>query len=413
MQTSEAQNKTRAAYIATRVLDTPFWAIYNMIPFILYKDLHASPWQLAFVIALKPIVSLLSTYLNSALKTKRSELPHHIVSARIISYLPFLFIPWVYSTWYLIFAFGFYMMVAVGLVPSWMELLKLNVPVTARERLFSYTQAFGYIGGGLLPFVFGWLLDSYFEAWRWLFPLTALTALLASLFQKQILVPSNPDETPPTPSKTSRVVKPWKEAWALLKRRKDFAQFQIGFMMIGTALMIIQPALPIYFVDQLHLSYMEMSVALTFCKGLGFAAATPFFSKWMHKMGIFSLTSLIALFGLLFPFCLLGASFNLSWLYAGYIIYGIMQSGNELIWNMSGPYFAKQENSADYTSINVISTGIRGAFVPALGGFLAASIGLPFVMGVSALLCLSATLSLRWFAKKASSLGTPGLSSQN
>jgi predicted MFS family arabinose efflux permease len=412
MQNSEAQNKTRTAYIATRVLDTPFWAIYNMIPFILYKDLHASPWQLAFVIALKPIVSLLSTYLNSALKTKQSELPRHIVSARIISYLPFLFIPWIHSTWFLMFAFGFYMMVAVGLVPSWMELLKLNVPATSREKLFSYTQAFGYIGGGLLPFLFGWILDSYFEAWRVLFPVTALTALLASLFQKQMLVPSETAEVPP-PSKTSRVVKPWKEALALLKRRKDFAQFQIGFLMLGTALMIMQPALPIYFVDQLHLSYMEMSVALTFCKGLGFAAATPFFSKWMHKMGIFSLTSLIAMIGLLFPFCLLIASFNLYWLYIGYVVYGVMQSGNELIWNMSGPYFAKKENSSDYTSINVISTGIRGAFVPALGGFLAASIGFPFVMGVSALLCLSATLSLRWFAKKASSLETPGFSSQS
>lgn len=409
MHTSQAQKKTRMAYIATRVLDTPFWAIYNMIPFILYKDLHASPWQLAFVIALKPIVSLLSTYLNSALKTKQSELPRHIVWARAISYLPFILIPWFHSTWFLIFGFGFYMMFAVGLVPSWMELLKLNVPVTARERLFSYTQAFGYIGGGLLPFLFGWLLDSYFEAWRWLFPITAITALFSSFYQRQIVIPAETAQNP-QPQTSSKVFKPWKEAWALLKRRKDFARFQIGFMMLGTALMIIQPALPIYFVDTLHLSYMEMSVALTFCKGLGFAAATPFFSQWMHKMGIFTLTSLIALIGLLFPFCLLLAPWTLAWLYAGYFFYGVMQSGNELIWNMSGPYFAKQENSSDYTSINVISTGLRGAFVPALGGFLAVSFGLPFVMGLSALLCVSATLALRSLGKKNASIGTPEVS---
>lgn len=408
MENSTALNKTRTAYVATRVLDTPFWAIYNMIPFILYKDLHASPWQLAFVIALKPLVSILSTYFNAALKTKQNQLPHHIVLTRVIAYLPFLLVPFLSSSWFLIFSFGLYMMLAVGLVPSWMELLKLNIPVKTREQVFSYTQAFGYIGGGLLPFLFGWLLDSYYEAWRWIFPLAAATALLAFFFQRQIVVPITPTETPsPTGLK---VFTPWREAWALLKRREDFAHFQLGFLLLGTALMVIQPVLPIYFVDQLHLSYMEISVALTFCKGLGFAAATPFFSRWMHKMGIFPLTSLISFISLLFPLCLLAANYGILWLYAGYFFYGIMQSGNELVWNMSGPYFAKNENSADYTSINVISTGVRGAFVPALGSFLAASFGLPIVMGLSGILCLGATWILRSFHEKRSSPETPELS---
>lgn len=405
MQTLTAQNKTRTAYVATRVLDTPFWAIYNMIPFILYKDLHAAPWQLAFVIALKPLVSILSAYLNSALKTKRDKLPQHIVLTRALSYIPFLLVPFIDSSWFLIFGFGFYMMLAVGLVPSWMELLKLNIPVTTRERVFSYTQAFGYIGGGLLPFLFGWLLDSYYEAWRWIFPLAAATGLLASFFQRQIIVPATNQE--PTPPTGSKVFKPWREAWELLKRREDFADFQIGFMLLGTALMVIQPVLPIYFVDQLNLSYMEISVALTFCKGLGFASATPFFSKWMHRIGIFQLTSVISLISLLFPLCLLAANYGIMWLYVGYFFYGIMQSGNELVWNMSGPYFAKQENSSDYTSINVISTGVRGAFVPALGSLLAASFGLPLVMGLSGILCLSATWTLRSFGKKLAGHGTP------
>lgn len=39
------QKRTRMAYVATRLLDTPFWAIYNMLPVILYKDLHATPYS--------------------------------------------------------------------------------------------------------------------------------------------------------------------------------------------------------------------------------------------------------------------------------------------------------------------------------------------------------------------------------
>lgn len=412
MQNTAAQSKTRTAYVATRVLDTPFWGIYNMIPFILYKDLHATPWQLAFVIALKPLVSLLSAYLNSSLKSKRSKLPERIVWMRCISYFPFFLIPFFTSSWFLIFAFGLYMMVAVGLVPSWMELLKLNIPITTRERVFSYTQAFGYIGGGLLPFLFGWLLDSYYEAWRWLFPITAATGLLAILFQRQIIAPKDVPSLPNT-EMGSKVIQPWKEAWALLKRRPDFAHFQMGLFLLGTALMVIQPMLPIYFVDALHLSYMDISIALMFCKGLGFASATPFFSRWMHQLGIFSLTSVISLLGLLFPLCLLAAYFGIGWIYLGYFFYGIMQSGNELVWNMSGPYFAKDENSSDYTSINVISTGIRGAFVPALGSLLASSLGMPFVLGLSGGLCLIATWSLHSSGKSSAlSSEKPPISSQ-
>lgn len=39
--------------------------------------------------------------------------------------------------------------------------------------------------------------------------------------------------------------------------------------------MIIQPALPMFSVDTLHLSYTKALLALAVFKGIGFAAATP------------------------------------------------------------------------------------------------------------------------------------------
>lgn len=401
MNDARYKSLTRSAYVATRVLDTPFWALYNMIPVILYKDLHASPWELALVIALKPLVSFLSIYWSSAINSRRDRLVSNIVWARVIGYLPFLLIPLIDQAWFMIFAFGLYMMLAVGIVPAWMELLKLNIPKETREKVFSYTQAFGYIGGGLLPFVLGWALDSYHLAWRWLFPIGALLGLTAFFFQKRILVP-NGEEAETEPSQDSMLAKPWQSAWRLLKRRKDFRLFQYGFMIVGSGLMIIQPVLPIFFVDQLHLSYIEISVALTFFKGLGFAASSPLWSKWMHRIDPFALMGRMALVGCIFPICLLLAPWQISWLYVGYLFYGVMQSGSELIWNMSGPYFAKNEDSSVYTSVNVLGVGIRGAIVPALGSAMAGLLGAPMLLGVSGMICLSAVFAFNSFRIRSS-----------
>lgn len=389
------RSRTRSAYVATRVLDTPFWAIYNLLPVILYKDLHASPLQIAAMISLKPLVSLLSMYWSAAMNKRRDRLVPNIVWARVLGYLPFLFFPFVNNCWFFVVTFGFYMMLTVGIVPAWMELLKLNIPGQTRERVFSYTQAFGYLGGGLMPFAFGWLLDGYYEAWRWIFPSASLLALGAYFFQRRILV--LPDDKPPEVSSvpfTARLLEPWRGAWELMKERVDYRKFQIGFMIVGCGLMVVAPALPIFLVDGLHLSYTELAMALMICKGIGFTAASPFWARGIHRMDIYRLTACVAMMGCLFPLCLMVAPLGLEWLYVGYICYGIMQAGSELIWSMSGPLFAKEENSSVYTGVNIIGVGLRGCFVPALGGVLCVAYGAPLVMILSAGLFLLAAAVL-------------------
>lgn len=394
--------RTRSAYVATRVLDTPFWAIYNMLPFILYKDLHATPLQLALIMTLKPLVSLLSLYWSAAINKRRDRLVSNIIWARWLGYLPFFFFPFVNNIWFFIASFGLYMMLAVGIVPAWMEILKLNIPGKSRERVFSYTQAFGYMGGGLLPFVLGWVLDGYFQAWRWIFPAAACLALFSFFFQSRILIPINQSLPASAPLNIKeRLITPWKNAWELICHRIDFRYFQIGFMILGSGLMIMQPALPIFFVDVLNLSYMELAIALTLCKGIGFAVASPFWSRWIHHIDIFRFSSLLAALGCLFPLCLILAKFHLLWLYIGYISYGIMQSGNELTWNMSGPIFAKDEDSSLFSSVNVLAIGLRGSFVPALGSLICSVSNSSMAMLTGGLLCILATARFYSYSKQA------------
>ena len=142
-------NKTRLAYTLTRILNTPFWALYTLLPFIICHDLQATPWQIACIISLKPIVSLFSLYWSSLVKRRRDRLISNIVWAGLLGHLPFLFVPWITHPWYFVFASAVYMLFHRGVNPAWMELLKINIPEEGRKTVVAYGSAVYHAGGAL------------------------------------------------------------------------------------------------------------------------------------------------------------------------------------------------------------------------------------------------------------------------
>lgn len=365
--------KTRIAYTWTRILNTPFWALYTLLPFILCKDLQATPWQIACIISLKPIVSLFSLYWSSQIKRQRDRLLSNIVWAEIFGHLPFLFVPWISHPWFFVFASAVYMLFHRGVNPAWMEVLKVNVPEESRKTVFAYGSAFYHVGGAILAIGIGWTLDDYFQAWRWLFPITALCSLAAIVFQINLPIKGAP--FPEIKEKSSfsfkeEVIKPWREALGLMKRRPDFSRFQIGFMLGGGGLMLWQPALPQFFFDTLMLNYKELTIAMTLCKSIGYTLALPLWTRMMNRIDIFLFSAAVTAIAALFPLGLMAAQSNVLWLYASYFLYGFMQAGSELSWNLSGPIFSRHEESSLYSGVNVVSIGFRGCFAPPLGSYL-------------------------------------------
>lgn len=395
--------KTRNAYTLTRLLNTPFWALYTLLPFIMWQDLQAGPWQIACIISMRPIVSLFSLYWSSRIKRRRDKLVSNIVWACALSHLPFLFVPWISHPWYFIFASAVYMLFHRGVNPAWMEVLKINIPEELRKTVFAYGSAVYHAGGALLAIAIGWLLDDYFQAWRWLFPLTALISLvaillLASMPIKNELIDRQATET--VFSFKEQIAKPWKEAWELMKGKPDFCRFQIGFMLCGGGLMLWQPALPQFFFDTLHLNYKELTIAMTLCKCIGYTASVPIWTRLMNRFDIFQFTSGVAAMAALFPLGLMAAQWNMSWLYIAYLVYGAMQGGSELSWNLSGPIFSKQEDSSTYSSVNVMMVGIRGCVAPPLGSLFCNLAGSWAALLMGGGFCLMATWQMYFCRQK-------------
>lgn len=393
--------RTRTAFVWTSILNTPFWAIFNMLPFILYKDLHATPLQVTSIIVLKPAVSLFALYWSALIEKRKDRLLSNLIWARVMSHVPFFFFPFIDNPWFFIVSFGWYMMLARGTVPAWMEVLKLNVPGVSREKTFAYGSALGYIGAAVIPFALGSLLDTYEQSWRWIFPVTALISLGAILFKNRI--PLSPhfamQEEVPRLSFKQQLLKPWKSVWELLWRRPDFARYQLGFMLGGSGLIVMQPALPVFFMDGLHLTYTELAVALTLCKGVGFATTSSSWARLIGRIDIYRFNSWVTVLACVFPLCLLAAQINLAWLYGGYLLYGIMQAGSEMSWNLSGPLFAKEEDSSVYSNVNVLTVGLRGCFIPVIGSLLAYQVNAMGVMLLGAALCLLSTLFMNRYSR--------------
>lgn len=378
----------RKAFAYSFILNAPFWAMYNLLPFILYKELHASSYQVTLLIALKPIVSLFSIYWSSYTHNRPDALVKNVVSSTVLSHLPFFCLPFYHPPWFVITISAVYMMLERGAKPAWMELLKQHVPERKREKLFSWVSTTSYLAAGLLPPLFGFWMDAMPNVWSWIFPIVSLLALLPVGFQIQMRGGKR------SAKRAISLKNPWVESYRLLKTNTLFTFFQIAFFLGGAGIMMMQPALPAFFMDKLSLNYGEIALALTMFKGIGFALTSRFWAHKLPKSSIFYLSGWVTLIMALSACILMAAPFWHYFVFVSYLFYGIMQAGSELIWHLSGPIFSKEEDSSLYTSVNIVLVGVRGLFAPFLGmWFMQFETILPMIVGT--VFCLVSTF-LMW-----------------
>lgn len=394
------EKKTRSAFLWTSVLKAPFWTLYGLLIFILYKDLHATAFQVAVFLTLKPVVSVFSIYWSAFVNQRRDRLIKNIIAAALVGYLPFFFFPFVDNPWFFIASGAIYMMVSRGIIPAWMEILKLNIPAFSREKVFSYGSAISYLGAVIFPLLIGDFLDVHPGIWRWFFPCCALLSLGSLYFLLRIPIPEDRIVPKEKISLIGKFAEPWKNAWNLFSTRQDFRNFQIGFFLGGAGLMVMQPALPQFFFGSLNLSYTELAVALSVCKGIGFTLTTRAWTSLMSKINIYRFSGFVTVIAALFPLFLLCAKSHLFWLYFSYGIYGVMQAGSEMSWHLSGPIFAKKEDSSIYSSVNVATVGLRGCIAPFLGSLLCSYFNSSTALVLGSILCLLATFQMNYCSKR-------------
>ena len=399
---SEFLEKTKLAFLWTRILNIPFWTIYNLLPIILYKDLQATPFQITAITVIKPTAALISPYWSLSINERRDRLIPNLIWANIFKFLPFLFFPWITNNWIFILSFGCYIAFMRSAVPAWMEIIKLNLKGSNREKVFAIGQTIDYLGSSVLPILFGSMLDHYSQSWRWIFFGSAIIGSLSTLLLLKIPLTFKdlPQTIASAPLPLLEAIKsPWKRSYDLLKSQPNFFRFQVGFLFGGSALMMIHTILPMYMVDVLHLSYMEIMLALAACKGIGYAVASIFWVKLFKKLNIFLFSSWVTVFAGVYTIFLVMAAWEVSFIYLSSFIYGVMQAGSEMSWHLSGPQFSNERDSSTYSATNVLTVGVRGCIAPLLANLIYNLSNSFVVMALSGLFCFIATERMRSYSK--------------
>lgn len=393
------ERRMRGALLWTNLLNEPLFTLYGSLAFILYKDLGASAFTIALLTMLKPVITILSFYWSAGLGGGRLKLKSNVLWAGFWMRAPFLLCPWIDSVWYIVAAAVNYMFFFRAGIPGWLEMIKRSLG-NGRERAFSLTSALGYGEGVILSLAMGGLLDRDPGLWKELFFVAALVGMASLFVQSRIHVEERVEERAvgekgERPTLRELIARPWRDSFRLMRERPDFSRFQWGFMICGFGLMLFQPALPLFAVDHLGISYLEMAAAISIARGLGFVVSSPFWARWLKGDNVLRVSSAVFLAIGSFPIFLSVAGWGgLMWFYAAYFIYGVGQGGSHLVWNMSGPIFAGKEESSRYTGVNVVLAGLRGAVAPPLGGWLSVLCGPVQVLVLGSILCFCSSLRL-------------------
>lgn len=381
--------RTRLSLLWMNLSSEPLAAIYSSMPFILRKELGATLWQISLFSVLSPVLSVFSFYWGAWFSRYKSQLLPSLIGAWFLARIPFVFFPYMDTFWQIFICCGVYQLFSRASTPALMEILKRTVPKKTREHVFALYTVLSVLEGICIGLLLTQVLSVCDNNWRLLFLISALISLTSVFIQLQIkLPPSNEEETPSAPSK-NMLTQPLKESIRLLRTRPDFALFQWAFMIGGFALMLIAPARAVFAADSLPVSIADMTLAKCVFVGLGMAGSSMLWKRALTTYGIQRLTTWILVGFGCYPLFWLLSSLHLSWFYLAHLLYGIAQGGSHLVWHLSGPIFAGNQNSAPFTTVNVLMIGLRGAVGPLLGGLLCLTWGPVPVLVLGAVIGLS------------------------
>jgi predicted MFS family arabinose efflux permease len=263
-----------------------------------------------------------------------------------------------------------------------MEILKRLFPQKQCNEFFSSLFRVSYGVGMVLAPILGLLCDTYLLSLKWLFTIGAFFHLFSALLYIFIRPSTISTEVEPVPKIGSFLLDPWKHSYQILRENALFRRFQVGFFIAGSGLMIAKPAGEVL-LSKLHLPYLLIFICRTLLKGSGTIGSSKIWSKHLSQKSVLSISSLVAV-GFLLSQLFLLSSLTLYYLvFFAYAIYGIAQGGSQLIWHLSGPMLSGEESSCQYSSVNILAVGVRGAIAPLLGGILLHSFGIIPTMWIS------------------------------
>lgn len=400
---------TLRRYLLGMVFQGLWWAGYLLFPFVLAKSLNASAGLVTAAVTMDTAGMLLALSWGALLARggRRRVLFWGGLGGRAVLVLAPLAVTAPRFVVLLGVVYGF----AALIYPAQNGIFQENFPAARRGRYFGFGALAQHVTAASTSLLLGMLLDRDPQNFRWIYPVVGLLGFGYPLMLAT--VPRSGDAADgPSPWSLPRLPRGRTSPAALLRALTDpvrdavrtihadagFRWFEGNFMLYGMAFMMLNPVVPLFFTDELRLSYEQISSARVLIASAGVALLGPLMGAGMDRFHPVRVSTLG--FGLLalYPLTLaLGGALAglgpVATAYLGFAFYAVAMSAVNITWNLGSIAFAPDGEGGHYQSVHVAMVGLRGVVGPLAGYAVLKLLGFREVFLVAAGFCLSASLS--------------------
>lgn len=314
--------------------------------------LGASPWQLALIASAPYVANLLAPFWVT--QARRWSARKLMVGSLAMAAIVLLFLGVTYSPLtFALLVFLYYLFYGIG-DPLYVALAEIIYPERAGSSLGRVQAVFNGVRA-LTNALAGWLMDAL--GIFVVFTMAAVSTGIAAVFYLPL----------PNPSKTytDEVASPLQ----ILRQDNLIRRMVLTFMVAGTGMVMMLPALPLVEVKQLGLGNTQIGVLLA-VNGLTLVAASWFWGRQLNykpayilnafRLGMLAIVGMAALYAI-------GANFWI--LVFANILCGIGGSAISIGWRLFAINYPLYDTE-DLSGLHLLTCGVRGLYAPALGALL-------------------------------------------
>lgn len=399
--TSEEANTFRLILL-TSIFAGILQSIWIIIPELARNTLRAPEVAIAVLTLLWPAGQLVATYWTAYLDGKRDKSKILLLVA-IFGRFPLVFGALFSRIEPIIFFFLFMVVTNPAVMASQHSIIQTNFRKEIRGKLFSY-----FISAQTLTSLFGVLLiglwlDSNEQNYRWII-MIAGTAGLLEAFILSLLKPTNVHEAVYNSNQTNThvdlfewAVRPWREFITLFREDSAFFRFELNFFVYGLGFMIIQPFITLFLVNDLNLTYTQISLSKGSILNAGIILLSPLMGRIFDKQNPVLFSGFIFFLISFFPLLLIVTGTlqidKPEWMiYLSYAFLSIGWTGLILVWNLGPMFFAQNRDVARYSGAHVVMVSLRGWIALVITVFLVTMITPVVAFAIGGILWFTASL---------------------
>jgi len=413
------ERRTYRLHLSYSIIEGIILGVLALNEFVFVRSINGSNYQLSILFQLTTVLLIFAVFFHELIKrvtNKRKML--RIVA--IVTRLPLILLclfptdPAIYKArpeyhYYFLLIFLFYYFANPIIYPSINQLLKNNYKHEHFGRLYGHATIWNKIIMMTVTFLYGFLLDYDYYAFRYVFPVIAILGIFSVYLLTRIRFKKQ--STTNHKQKLFAAIKESTEGiFKILKANKPYQHFELGFMLYGFAFMSTVSVITIFFSKELELNYTSVAF---YKNGYNILAILllPLFGRLIGSIdprrfaAITFFSLMMALLFLVltqyFPFFVWIGDFKIYYMLILYMLAnGLFAATMGLLWSIGSVYFCKNENADAYQAVHLTLTGERALLAPLLGVLIYNLFGFAITFLLGSLSLLAAVIVMYWSLKK-------------